>query len=455
MTPSRSTDALARVATLVRRHGRGDSAAGVRPASPARRQNAPHEDRRAADGVHARRGPQPRRPPRRLIAEAAASRRAAGGAARVLLPDGPARRRQARHRRGAGRRPDPAMLSDSGARSTGCGWSAARCRCAARRLARVLNSCCVFAPDGSLAARYDKIHLFAFDNGRERYDEGRTLERRQPAGGGAGRPAARGPVDLLRPALPRAVPRADGAALRPARACRRPSPTPPARRTGSCCCAPARSRTSATCSRRPGRHARERPPHLGPQPDGRPLGRGRGGAAEGEGVVIAELDPRASPRCARSCRRWRTGGCSVARGRCVSAGRTSSAAPARLQRRQRLQRASRRPRTVPRPGQRQVKLRARKSVVAMVAQRSGRAAHSTRRSAASTGRSRSAARRPAHAASRRPRFRPWPATGCSVCAALPMRTVRRAPACARHSARAESASAATPPACGRQPAAGV
>ena len=37
---------------------------------------------------------------------------------------------------------------------------------------RVLNSNCVFAPDGSLAARYDKIHLFRFDNGRERYDEG-------------------------------------------------------------------------------------------------------------------------------------------------------------------------------------------------------------------------------------------------------------------------------------------
>jgi nitrilase len=41
---------------------------------------------------------------------------------------------------------------------------------------RVLNSNCVYAPDGTLAARYDKIHLFAFDNGRERYDEGRTLQ---------------------------------------------------------------------------------------------------------------------------------------------------------------------------------------------------------------------------------------------------------------------------------------
>ncbi|OYV01085.1 MAG: acyltransferase [Burkholderiales bacterium PBB5] len=41
---------------------------------------------------------------------------------------------------------------------------------------RVRNSCLVFAPDGHQAARYDKIHLFAFDNGRERYDEGRVLQ---------------------------------------------------------------------------------------------------------------------------------------------------------------------------------------------------------------------------------------------------------------------------------------
>ena len=41
---------------------------------------------------------------------------------------------------------------------------------------RVRNSCCVYAPDGSRVARYDKIHLFAYDNGRERYDEGRVLE---------------------------------------------------------------------------------------------------------------------------------------------------------------------------------------------------------------------------------------------------------------------------------------
>jgi predicted amidohydrolase len=38
-----------------------------------------------------------------------------------------------------------------------------------------LNRCCVYSPDGALAAHYDKLHLFSFDNGRESYDEGRTL----------------------------------------------------------------------------------------------------------------------------------------------------------------------------------------------------------------------------------------------------------------------------------------
>jgi deaminated glutathione amidase len=40
---------------------------------------------------------------------------------------------------------------------------------------RVLNSNCVYAPDGTLAARYDKIHLFSYDNGHEHYDEGGTI----------------------------------------------------------------------------------------------------------------------------------------------------------------------------------------------------------------------------------------------------------------------------------------
>ena len=40
---------------------------------------------------------------------------------------------------------------------------------------RALNRCCVFGPDGNEAAHYDKIHLFAYDNGKEAFDEGRTL----------------------------------------------------------------------------------------------------------------------------------------------------------------------------------------------------------------------------------------------------------------------------------------
>ena len=41
---------------------------------------------------------------------------------------------------------------------------------------RVRSACLVYGPDGQLVARYDKIHLFAFTRGEERYDEGRTIE---------------------------------------------------------------------------------------------------------------------------------------------------------------------------------------------------------------------------------------------------------------------------------------
>ncbi|WP_394787806.1 carbon-nitrogen hydrolase family protein [Rhodoferax sp.] len=41
---------------------------------------------------------------------------------------------------------------------------------------RVRNSSLVFDPSGACVARYDKIHLFRFDNGQERFDESRVLE---------------------------------------------------------------------------------------------------------------------------------------------------------------------------------------------------------------------------------------------------------------------------------------
>jgi deaminated glutathione amidase len=40
---------------------------------------------------------------------------------------------------------------------------------------RVLNANCVYSPQGEQVARYDKIHLFRFQNERERYDEGATI----------------------------------------------------------------------------------------------------------------------------------------------------------------------------------------------------------------------------------------------------------------------------------------
>ena len=112
----------------------------------------------------------------RLIAAGRRGRRGAGGAARVLLPAWagatPTSWRWPR-RRATG--PIQGFLADT-ARAHGI-WlvgGTLPVRTAACR-SRVLNRCCVYAPDGRQAAHYDKIHLFAFDNGRESYDEGRTL----------------------------------------------------------------------------------------------------------------------------------------------------------------------------------------------------------------------------------------------------------------------------------------
>jgi predicted amidohydrolase len=42
---------------------------------------------------------------------------------------------------------------------------------------RVFNSTLVFNPQGVCVARYDKIHLFRFDNGQESYDESQVLQQ--------------------------------------------------------------------------------------------------------------------------------------------------------------------------------------------------------------------------------------------------------------------------------------
>lgn len=43
----------------------------------------------------------------------------------------------------------------------------------------VYNSCLAFDPQGRQVARYDKIHLFRFDDGTQRYDEGISLRAGQ------------------------------------------------------------------------------------------------------------------------------------------------------------------------------------------------------------------------------------------------------------------------------------
>lgn len=40
---------------------------------------------------------------------------------------------------------------------------------------KVMNTTLVYGPDGRLACRYDKIHLFGFNKGNEAYDEARTI----------------------------------------------------------------------------------------------------------------------------------------------------------------------------------------------------------------------------------------------------------------------------------------
>ncbi|HRK57774.1 MAG TPA: nitrilase-related carbon-nitrogen hydrolase, partial [Burkholderiaceae bacterium] len=40
---------------------------------------------------------------------------------------------------------------------------------------RIRNTVLVFGPQGERVARYDKIHLFAYDNGKESYNEAQTI----------------------------------------------------------------------------------------------------------------------------------------------------------------------------------------------------------------------------------------------------------------------------------------
>jgi predicted amidohydrolase len=45
---------------------------------------------------------------------------------------------------------------------------------------KVLNTCLTYGPQGEVIHRYDKLHLFAFSNGTESYDESRSIAHGSP-----------------------------------------------------------------------------------------------------------------------------------------------------------------------------------------------------------------------------------------------------------------------------------
>ena len=185
------------------------------------------------------------------------------------------RRRRAREkRRGRGDGPRGSAALAELARELGI-WLARRIAGAAReRPAR--QPLAALSPDGRVAARYDKIHLFDVDAA-----ERRNLPRiRRPIAAAtrssppiSGRGSASSICyDLRFPQLYRALARPGATVLDGAPP---PSPSPPARPIGTCCCAPAPSRTALSCWRaaQGGRHENGRR-DLWPSARGRSMGRG-------------------------------------------------------------------------------------------------------------------------------------------------------------------------------------
>ena len=110
-----------------------------------------------------------------LVAEAAAA-----GAAVVALPEYFAlisndEADKVRLREPAGEGPIQRFLSEA-ARQHGVWLIGGTSPLVAEAGDKVRNATLVFDPSGQQVARYDKIHLFGFDNGNERYDEAETIE---------------------------------------------------------------------------------------------------------------------------------------------------------------------------------------------------------------------------------------------------------------------------------------
>jgi len=115
-----------------------------------------------------------------MIAEAAAR-----GAELVALPEyfaimGMKESDKVKAREEEGHGPIQGFLADT-ARRHGIWLVGGSMPLVASRPEKVLNSTLVYNPQGERVARYDKIHLFGFQKGEERYNESATIEAgRQP-----------------------------------------------------------------------------------------------------------------------------------------------------------------------------------------------------------------------------------------------------------------------------------
>ena len=115
---------------------------------------------------------------------------------------------------------------------------------------RVRNSSLAYAPSGECVARYDKVHLFRFDNGHESYDEGHTIE------------AGAVPVQFQ-------LPSSDGhqwsIGLSVCYDLRFPEQYRAMIDMGAVAARPRGRKPSLCAGQRPRRRPRQRPPHVGPQ----------------------------------------------------------------------------------------------------------------------------------------------------------------------------------------------
>lgn len=110
----------------------------------------------------------------RLVAQAAA-----GGATLVVLPEffpiigrRDTDKVDVRERYGDG--PIQRFLAET-ARAHGVWLVGGTVPLAGEEPRRIRNACLAFRPDGSVAARYDKVHLFGLQRGEERFDESATI----------------------------------------------------------------------------------------------------------------------------------------------------------------------------------------------------------------------------------------------------------------------------------------